>query len=147
MVDPVSGTSARSGYEYEPENELGRRSGDRPGRQPDQHVEAHEDHGGSRPAWTGVAIMMAAAVVAGLAVVGGDWWVFGVSVVGGLAIGLLVWRLMADAKRKQADARAGSDLPAGERTERQIAGDREGRQHDDAGQRHGATRADARPRE
>jgi len=61
---------------------------------------AHDAHGNSPAAWTGVAIISAAAVVAGLAVVFSAWILFGIAAVAGPIIGGLVWKLMAANERK-----------------------------------------------
>lgn len=62
---------------------------------------AHDAHGNSPAAWTGVVIIAAAAVVAGLAVIFSAWILFGIAAVAGPIIGSLVWKLMADNERKQ----------------------------------------------
>jgi len=66
-------------------------------------VEAtHDGHGNSPAAWTGVSIIAAASVVAGLAVVFSAWIVFIIAAVAGPIIGCIVWKLMADAARQNA---------------------------------------------
>jgi len=62
---------------------------------------AHDAHGNSPAAWTGVAIIAAASVVAGLAVVFGAWILFAIAAVAGPIIGGIVWKLMLDNERKQ----------------------------------------------
>lgn len=64
---------------------------------------AHDSHGNSPAAWAGVAIISAAAVVAGLAVVFGAWILFGIAAIAGPIVGCLVWKLMADAARHNAN--------------------------------------------
>jgi hypothetical protein len=66
-------------------------------------VATHDAHGNSPAAWTGVVIIAAASVVAGLAVVFGAWILFGIAAVAGPIIGGLVWKLMADAQQHKSD--------------------------------------------
>jgi hypothetical protein len=62
---------------------------------------AHDAHGNSPAAWTGVVIIAAASVVAGLAVVFSAWILFGIAAIAGPIIGAIVWKLMAENERKQ----------------------------------------------
>lgn len=65
-------------------------------------VEAHDGHGNSPAAWSGVAIIAAASVVSGAAVLAQNWVLFFIASIAGPVIGGLVWKLMSDAARKRA---------------------------------------------
>lgn len=62
----------------------------------------HDGHGNSPAAWTGVAIIALASVIAGLAVVFSAWILFAIAGILGPIIGGLVWKLMGEAEKKDA---------------------------------------------
>jgi hypothetical protein len=55
----------------------------------------HTSHGNTPAAWTTVGIILIGSVVAGIAVVLGDWWVFLIGAVGLPVVGLIVGKIMA----------------------------------------------------
>lgn len=55
-------------------------------------TQAH--HGNTPAAWTTVGLLLATSVVAGLAIVIGNWWLFFVSAIGGTLISLLVGKIL-----------------------------------------------------
>ncbi|MFD2080317.1 hypothetical protein SAMN05421678_110101 [Actinopolymorpha cephalotaxi] len=55
-------------------------------------TQAH--HGNTPAAWTTVGLLLATSVVAGLAVVIGNWWLFFVSAIGGTLISLLAGKVL-----------------------------------------------------
>jgi hypothetical protein len=55
-------------------------------------TQAH--HGNTPAAWTTVGLLLATSVVAGLAIVLGNWWLFFASAVGGTLVALLVGKIM-----------------------------------------------------
>ncbi len=54
----------------------------------------HHGHGNSPAAWTAVAIIMVGSVIAGIAVVLGEWTIFYVAAIGLPLLGLLVGKVM-----------------------------------------------------
>jgi hypothetical protein len=57
----------------------------------------HPGHGNSPAAWTTVTIIFLGSVVAGVAVVLAQWWLFFVGAVGVPLVGLLVGRILSSA--------------------------------------------------
>ncbi|HZC25543.1 MAG TPA: HGxxPAAW family protein [Actinopolymorphaceae bacterium] len=55
----------------------------------------HPGHGNSPAAWTTVAIIIIGSVIAGAAVVTGEWWLFVASGVGLPVLGLLIGKIMS----------------------------------------------------
>jgi hypothetical protein len=55
----------------------------------------HPGHGNSPAAWTTVTIIIIASVIAGAAVVTGEWWLFLASGVGLPLLGLLIGKIMS----------------------------------------------------
>ncbi len=61
----------------------------------------HDSHGNSAAAWTGVAIIALASVLAGIGVLIGNWWLFFIAAIAGTLLGVIVWKMMGDADRKR----------------------------------------------
>ncbi|GAA2757032.1 HGxxPAAW family protein [Actinopolymorpha rutila] len=55
-------------------------------------TQAH--HGNTPAAWTTVGLLLVTSVVAGLAIVIGNWWLFFASAVGGTLVALLVGKIL-----------------------------------------------------
>lgn len=63
----------------------------------DKHA---DDHGHTPAAWTMVTILVIASVVGGIAVVIGNWWLFGIGGGGLLVLGLIVGKAMSVASHR-----------------------------------------------
>lgn len=60
-----------------------------------RHENTTQSHHGNTPAaWTTVGILLAVSVVAGVAIVIGNWWLFFASAVGGTLVALLIGKIM-----------------------------------------------------
>ncbi|MET9020175.1 HGxxPAAW family protein [Actinopolymorpha sp. NPDC004070] len=60
-----------------------------------QHESTTQSHHGNTPAaWTTVGLLLAVSVVAGLAIVIGNWWLFFIAAVGGTLVALLAGKIM-----------------------------------------------------
>ncbi len=60
-----------------------------------RHENSTQSHHGNTPAaWTTVSLLLATSVVAGLAIVLGNWWLFFIAAVGGTLVSLLVGKIM-----------------------------------------------------
>lgn len=66
--------------------------------QTDQHADSH---GHTAAAWTMVTILVLASIVGGVAIVLGNWWLFGIGGGGLVVVGLIVGKAMSVARRNQ----------------------------------------------